>query len=1061
MVKKAIKHFNRGLLIGIEFIGLLAVLAFFIWVGLLWRLSQGPLDVNFLTSRLEKELNEKQSGFSFDVSSTVLTWGGRFAPVELEMRDVMIRRTDNTPVLSVARIGLQLSKRAVIFGKFIPKVVKIYAPALRVIRWEDGHLTLNLGEALPATEISEAAEDTDHAKIIGGILDQFRQTEFFGILGSLEQIAINDAAVFYEDKALGVAWRARRSSILLSRAGKGLTAESIIDLEMAEDKSSLVRASLFYNWDTRKTDISVYFSGLTPALAAQQSETLKDLAAVDLPLKGSIAIKLDEGFKPNKVRFIIGSDPGTFNAMGLYAEPVKIQGLYLAGAYDAKNGNALIEQFKVNFGGPVAAARMSLESQQDGSKLIAVDAVVGRMPMDDLHQYWPETLTPDSRSWVVGHLSKGIAEEAKLNTLMTYNPIAENKLTVQKLNGKIKYSGIKVDYFAPLLPVLDTVGTASFDPQSFNLDITGGKLGDMDVTKSTIKIFNLGHHTDGTRPAIDIDVSLQGPLKTALSVLDSKPLEYPKKLGLISADVGGDVDVNVNFKFPLHHALDIHEVEVKAEAKAKNVALKNIVAGMDLTGGPIDLTVGAGTLNVKGKGSLDKMPVDFNWTKNFNESAEYSVAVQASLPLDAATLKRFGVPDSFKFAGAMPADIDYRLTHGGLATLGLKANISDTSFEFPVAGYIKTGSEKGSLGMTLHLDHDALDKITGLDLQTDRASAAGDIFFTRGIGTTERAVKKASFKNLRLGETSVSLDAETDAKGTQIVKIGGAQLDASSFFAESAGGNKDSDAAQKVTPIKVSINVDKMLTGKDKFVQKPRLFLHRNEYQRIEQMELDAVAGGKPVIVRYSPTPKGGKSLNVSAGNAGAFLSAFGLTEGVRGGVLSIKAVPDTKSGPRNLAGTVSLSNFSMTDTPVLARILNAMSLTGILDLMSNKGLAFKKAGVRFRWIDRGAPNDNTNIRMLKLSDGQTSGASLGLTFEGNIDNWKNMYDLNGTIIPVSDLNKLVGMIPLVGNVLTAGGEGVFAATYSVTGPKDQPNVTVNPLAVLAPGVLRKLFFEN
>ena len=37
-------------------------------------------------------------------------------------------------------------------------------------------------------------------------------------------------------------------------------------------------------------------------------------------------------------------------------------------------------------------------------------------------------------------------------------------------------------------------------------------------------------------------------------------------------------------------------------------------------------------------------------------------------------------------------------------------------------------------------------------------------------------------------------------------------------------------------------------------------------------------------------------------------------------------------------------------------------------------------------------------------------------------------------------------------------GEGIFAATYSVTGTTEEPKIVVNPLAVLAPGFLRNLF---
>ena len=84
----------------------------------------------------------------------------------------------------------------------------------------------------------------------------------------------------------------------------------------------------------------------------------------------------------------------------------------------------------------------------------------------------------------------------------------------------------------------------------------------------------------------------------------------------------------------------------------------------------------------------------------------------------------------------------------------------------------------------------------------------------------------------------------------------------------------------------------------------------------------------------------------------------------------------------------------------------------------------------------------------------------MGLTFEGTFDNAANNIDVNGTIIPLSGLNNILRDIPLVGNIL--GGEsGLFAATYSIKGEGKEPEVSVNPLSVLAPGILRSILFEG
>jgi hypothetical protein len=91
----------------------------------------------------------------------------------------------------------------------------------------------------------------------------------------------------------------------------------------------------------------------------------------------------------------------------------------------------------------------------------------------------------------------------------------------------------------------------------------------------------------------------------------------------------------------------------------------------------------------------------------------------------------------------------------------------------------------------------------------------------------------------------------------------------------------------------------------------------------------------------------------------------------------------------------------------------------------------------------------------------RASGLSVGFTLDGTIDlsDDSQPVDFSGTIIPAYAINSALGHIPLLGEILTGGkGEGMFAATYRVVGPVDDTRVSVNPLAVLAPGILRQLF---
>ncbi len=75
------------------------------------------------------------------------------------------------------------------------------------------------------------------------------------------------------------------------------------------------------------------------------------------------------------------------------------------------------------------------------------------------------------------------------------------------------------------------------------------------------------------------------------------------------------------------------------------------------------------------------------------------------------------------------------------------------------------------------------------------------------------------------------------------------------------------------------------------------------------------------------------------------------------------------------------------------------------------------------------------------------------------MDRHRQEIHVNGVMVPAYALNSLLGKVPIVGGILTGGsGEGVFALTYRVEGDLDDPQVTINPLSALAPGILRKMF---
>ena len=143
------------------------------------------------------------------------------------------------------------------------------------------------------------------------------------------------------------------------------------------------------------------------------------------------------------------------------------------------------------------------------------------------------------------------------------------------------------------------------------------------------------------------------------------------------------------------------------------------------------------------------------------------------------------------------------------------------------------------------------------------------------------------------------------------------------------------------------------------------------------------------------------------------------------------------------------MADFSVRDAPTIGKVLQAITLYGLVEALNGPGLAFARLEMPFR-LERDT---------LVIGEAHAFSASLGVTVTGRVDRARELLDLRGTIVPAYVFNSLLGNLPLVGRLFSAErGGGLISTGYEVKGPLANPSVTVNPLTALTPGALRGLF---
>ena len=122
--------------------------------------------------------------------------------------------------------------------------------------------------------------------------------------------------------------------------------------------------------------------------------------------------------------------------------------------------------------------------------------------------------------------------------------------------------------------------------------------------------------------------------------------------------------------------------------------------------------------------------------------------------------------------------------------------------------------------------------------------------------------------------------------------------------------------------------------------------------------------------------------------------------------------------------------------------MLNIVSVVGVIDQLTGDGINMGEVEARFRITPTG----------LTLTEGVALGPSLGLSLQGSYDLASRQLAMDGVLSPLNAVNSVFGAI------FSPRREGLFGFAYTLTGPAQAPQVDVQPLSILTPGVFREIF---
>lgn len=1038
-------------------------------------------------SRLNRTLKQNGGSVSMSVGGIEVLVDQDWA-ASLVLKDVRVLQSGGTAVVTLPEVRASLEATSLLTGEFRPKTLTVIGGRLSVKRTADGRFDLDFGTARSQGAWASFSE----------ILNSADAAFSTSSLSGLTNIKAEALTLTLTDASTGQQWQAGDGRLALVNRPDEVAAE--LSFSLAVDEAAPARVVLTSVSQKRGSEarLAATVEGIAARDLAAQTTPLAWLDVLDAPISGRLAVAIDaQGqlgplestleiaagvLRPtaqtapiafDKAALTLAYDPklGRIKLSRLLVESSSLrlsatgqsflidpQGAALSGSILGAVPAAFIAQINFSevmvdpdglFDTPMRFSQGSLElrlslnpfvidigqltltqaprnlalkgriSADPSGWRVGLDVALNEIQSDQLISLWPVTLVAKTRAWLALNLLEGTLFDVKAAVRLV--PGAEPQLSLG-----YEFEGTDVRFLKALPPIKAGSGYSSIEGQTYTLVLEKGIVtpeigGDIDVSGTVFSIPDISK-----RPTFaDITLVTQSTLDAALSLLDQPPFGFLTKANRPVELGQGHTKLVAKLGFPLKAKVLIEDVSYAVTGQIANFRSEKLIAGRVVTSPLLQVTASAEGLGISGKGLLDTLPFDATFRQDFGLAGKGQSRVLGKITVSDDTLRDLGVQlPKGMISGVGPADVKVDLIAGQPAQLTLTTDLQGIGLSLPALGWSKPASKRGRLTLAALLGK--VPEIQSLDFEGAGLQAKGAIVLQDGGG-----LDVAKFESVHLDDwldAAVSITGRGAGRPVGISVTSGA-IDLRQLAVNSAGRDGGGDGPLDVQLDRLTVSDGIALTD------------FRGEFSSKGGFNGDFTANiNDAASVRGTVVPSAeGTAVRIQSDNAGRVMQAAGVFANARGGALDLQLIPTGAKGEylgRAKIGTIRVQNAS-----VLAELLSAISVIGLLEQLNGSGLVFSQADVDFRLTPDA----------VEVTRGSAIGASLGVSMAGVYSSTSKRIALQGVISPIYLLNG-------IGSFLTRKGEGLFGFNYKIRGTADAPKISVNPLSILTPGMFRDLF---
>lgn len=1035
-------------------VGLLLFLLYSLWI-----LYKGPLSVNFLKPYIIQAINSQDTEYSMSVGEVNLELVRSIQPVKIIAKNIVFRKNDDKFSIKAPSLSLSFSVRALLKGIIAPSSVRVENAQISIF-------TTYGVEKEKSNEINKKKFEY-YVDWYERFLDRFNSDEMVYPESFINEIEINNASVEFHEVDLGrkltfndVNFDFNRNATNLDLSIQGLL----------EKNERLVSLNLNGDYNTLKNKLNLGFVFSDFMVSDFTGNRSENSVKIDIPIDGKISTEVDfvqiMNNKEDVVQHIddivkdinfqvkggqgkvIFNDQQRFN----YAIDSFVLEGHVSGGLDSvviRNADFETSGQKTRLSLDVSGYKKYFFERSLKDLKIVFVSEIDKFQLADLSKFWPRYLAEPAWRWCKDNLIGGQAQNGRFVFKFNYD---ENKefLYMSSLEGSTEIVDGDLTYLEGMPVVKHVYGVAKFSPSSIDIDIDKGVSAGVLVNKGRVSLYDLNKDHN----YIDIKINGNSSITDALKFIDNPPLNFASGMGVSPEKVLGNVDIKLGLNFELHRNLTPEEIKVDVKADLQDVKIENVSDGKDLTAEKLNVEVNSKGFLVIGNAVFDGINLNLVINENFSNKA-YKNKSKISFKLDEMVKRKLGIESSILnppyINGYADIVADITVQNNDDVVLDINADITNADIDYSFLGFKKEKGQKGNIKTKIEIADSKVKSVPSFSLSKDDFSLTGNMVMDK-----KGQIEIIDIKDIKGPRTSASAKIEIVnlPKRKFKVNVSGNSYDLNTLFDKRekskklSDKNKEDDNFKDVVDAEIFIAVNSLWTNNDTPIKNfAGSAIFRNGIGIDEVHMVGNYGTDKSIKLKldYVPRPEGEHLLSIDSNNAGSTLRVLRLYENMSGGILKIEGKHSTDNG---FIGHAQIRDFSIKNTPLLAKLLTVASFKGMLDLLMGDGITFSHFDAPFEYVDK----------TLQIKDAKMFGNVIGFTASGKYNTSSEQLDLKGIISPAHSINAFVGKIPLVGTVLAGKDGSVITANYGIEGSLADPQIKINPLSMFSPSSLKELF---